>query len=163
VVKPWLESEAISVIGEVTWTAEQETTIAELGPEFARQVAASPQVGAALLDRALARTQRFAVSEGIATTPGVEERLLLMLWHLADRWGRVTPDGIVVPVVLTHRLLAALVGASRPTVSSAVADLTRRGCLARRNDRTWLLLGDPPEDPRVLEERQLQSVAARRL
>ena len=30
----------------------------------------------------------------------------MLLWYLAERWGRVTPDGVIVPLRLTHETLA---------------------------------------------------------
>jgi hypothetical protein len=52
-----------------------------------------------------------------------------------------------VPLVLSHRLIGELVGARRPTVSTALADLAREGQLARRDDGTWLLTGEPVTVP----------------
>jgi hypothetical protein len=45
--------------------------------------------------------------------------------------------------VLSHRLIGELIGARRPTVSTALADLAREGELERRDDGTWLLTGEP--------------------
>jgi hypothetical protein len=50
-----------------------------------------------------------------------------------------------VPLALTHRILGQLVGARRPTVSTALAELAERGELIRRPDGSWLLRGDPPD------------------
>jgi CRP/FNR family cyclic AMP-dependent transcriptional regulator len=76
----------------------------------------------------------------------------MLLWHLAGRWGRVRADGIVVPLRLTHVILADLVAARRPTVTSAITELTRVG-LVRSIDEGWLLSGKPPgELVRVLGE-----------
>jgi CRP/FNR family cyclic AMP-dependent transcriptional regulator len=69
--------------------------------------------------------------------------LLLLLWHLADRWGRVTPDGVRVALGVTHQTLADLVAARRPSVTTALQQLARQGLLGRDGD-AWLLLGDPP-------------------
>jgi CRP-like cAMP-binding protein len=85
------------------------------------------------------------VALAIAHHQRVEERLLLTLWHLADRWGRVSPDGIVVPLPLPHQRLADLVGAHRPSVTTAMGELVRAGRLSRRDDGVWLLHGPPPE------------------
>ena len=41
-------------------------------------------------------------------------------------------QGVVVPLALTHRILGQLVGARRPTVSTALAELAERGELVRR-------------------------------
>jgi CRP/FNR family cyclic AMP-dependent transcriptional regulator len=71
--------------------------------------------------------------------------LKALFWHLAERWGRVSGDGVVVPLALTHRILGQLVGARRPTVSTALSELAERGELVRRSDGSWLLRGDPPD------------------
>jgi Crp-like helix-turn-helix domain len=59
--------------------------------------------------------------------------------HLADRWGRVTPGGTLLPLALTHDLLAHLIAARRPTVTLAVSALESDGCIERMDDGTWLL------------------------
>jgi CRP/FNR family cyclic AMP-dependent transcriptional regulator len=58
---------------------------------------------------------------------GIEVRLLIVLWHFADRWGRVTPEGVMLPLPLSHGLLAGIVGSRRPTVSTALGSLRNRG------------------------------------
>ena len=73
----------------------------------------------------------------------VDVRLRMLFWHLAGRWGRVTRDGITLPLTLTHAVLADLVAARRPTVTTALAELTRRGQL-EPVAAGWLLYGDPP-------------------
>jgi hypothetical protein len=40
-------------------------------------------------------------------------------------------------------MLGQLVGARRPTVSTAIGELARRNELIRRPNGTWLLKGDP--------------------
>jgi Crp-like helix-turn-helix protein len=49
----------------------------------------------------------------------------------------------VVPLVLPHRVIAQLVGARRPTVSTALGRLAGEGTLTRLADGTWLLRGHP--------------------
>ena len=83
----------------------------------------------------------------IAHHARVDKRLELLLWHLADRWGRVTPNGVALPLRLTHELLADLVAAQRPSVTLSLQHLERDGRLARR-DGVMYLLGDPPGDAR---------------
>jgi CRP/FNR family transcriptional regulator, cyclic AMP receptor protein len=78
----------------------------------------------------------------------VTDRLLLTLWHLAERWGRVHPDGIVVPLPLGHERLGQLVGAHRASVTTALGELTRAGSVSRREDGDWVLHGAPPESLR---------------
>jgi hypothetical protein len=61
----------------------------------------------------------------------------------------MTPDGVALPMTLSHRLLGQLVGARRPTVSTALGELAREGELERRDDGTWLLTGAPFGIPAV--------------
>jgi len=75
--------------------------------------------------------------------------MLVLLWALAERWGRVSPEGVRVPVSLPHRTLATLVGARRPSVTTALTALAREG-LVERTPEGWLLHGDADE---VLSQR----------
>jgi CRP/FNR family cyclic AMP-dependent transcriptional regulator len=68
-----------------------------------------------------------------------------MMWYLADRWGKVTPDGVHLPLRLTHQTLGRLVGAQRPSVTTALKQLAAEGRLTREGDGTWMLHGDPPD------------------
>ena len=54
--------------------------------------------------------------------------------------GRVRTDGTVLRLRLTHAVLADLVAARRPTVTTALSELTRRG-LIRTDGETWVLPG----------------------
>jgi DNA-binding GntR family transcriptional regulator len=44
-------------------------------------------------------------------------------------------------------VLAQLVCAQRPTVTSALKRLSDQGQIRRRNDKTWLLAPEPPTVP----------------
>ena len=77
--------------------------------------------------------------------PRIEERVEVTLWELAYRFGRVTPDGIVLDLPISHSQLADIVAAQRPSVSTAVVRLEDQGRLVRVARRTWLLRGGPPE------------------
>src|SRR5262249_31512820 len=76
----------------------------------------------------------------------VDTRLLAFFWHLADRFGKVTADGVLIPLPLTHRQLALLVGAQRPSVTSALGALAERELL-RRDEPGSGLLSLPPDRP----------------
>jgi CRP/FNR family cyclic AMP-dependent transcriptional regulator len=105
-----------------------------------------PEVLLAIVQRSEARAQRLALNQAISQMTGVDRRLEALLWYLADRWGKVTRDGVLVPVPLSHRMLGTLVGARRPTVSTALAGLAARGYVRRRTDG-WLLTGPTPPAP----------------
>src|ERR1700742_5399311 len=116
------------------------TRLAVLDEPAARCMATYPQLTGALVARAVERSRSLAVNMAIIHQARVNIRLLMLLWHLADRWGRVRSEGVVVPLHLTHSVLADLVAARRPTVTSALTELTRRG-LVEPKTRGWLLLG----------------------
>ncbi len=92
---------------------------------------------------ACSRAHSLAITLAVSNLRRVDIRLLVLLWHLADRWGRVTPDGVVVPLKLTHETFARLVGAQRPSVTTALRQLEQEGLVRRSAGR--LLQGDPPE------------------
>jgi DNA-binding GntR family transcriptional regulator len=49
-----------------------------------------------------------------------------------------------VPLNLSHRALGHLVGAQRPSVTTALRQLTSEGLVSRCADGTWMLHGEPP-------------------
>lgn len=53
----------------------------------------------------IAPTWSCSARGAINAVPRVEERLELTLWRLGDRFGRVTPEGILLRLGLTHELL----------------------------------------------------------
>ena len=112
-----------------------------------------------LLERCAARARRLAVLQTISQLNRVDRRVLTVLWHLAERWGRVTPNGVVLPLALSHRMLGQLVGARRPTVSTALAELVRSGEVARGECGTWVLTSGPVGAP---DPRAVASVVPRR-
>ena len=75
------------------WRALCPTRLALLDAEFAERVRPWPQIGHALLRRAERRTADLDVLRAITCQPRLEVRLVLLLWHLAARWGRVEPAG----------------------------------------------------------------------
>ncbi len=121
----------------------QPTRVAVLDERFMRMLAPFPQVIGRLMGRAVQRSRNLAVNMAIVHQARVDVRLHMLLWHLAGRWGRVRRDCVVLPLRLTHSVLADLVAAGRPTVTSALAQLARRG-LVETTDGVWLLTGEPP-------------------
>lgn len=144
-IRPWDgEPHDESVPGASRWRALEPATLASLDARFALRVARWPTIASALLARSTLRCRSLVHQATIAHVRNADARVLLLLWHLADRWGRVTPNGTLVPVPLTHQLLAQLTCLQRPTVSSAVGQLSEQGQLTRLPERGWLLRGAPP-------------------
>ena len=129
----------------IAWTVLHPARVAVLDPLFVRALGQWPAAVEGVLRGACSRAHSLAITLAVSNLRRVDVRLLVLLWHLADRWGRVTPDGVVVPLKLTHETLARLVGAQRPSVSTALSQLEEDGRLRRTSDRAWLLQGDPPE------------------
>jgi hypothetical protein len=127
----------------VRWNALAAVRLALIDRRAAAQLGRYPEIGAVIVDRLSERAQRLSITQAISQLNRVDRRLLALFWHLAERWGRVSRDGIAVPLALSHRLIGELVGARRPTVSTALAELAREGQLVRRDDGTWLLTGEP--------------------
>jgi CRP/FNR family cyclic AMP-dependent transcriptional regulator len=149
VMRPWRwDDEGSHVQAEIGWQVLEPTRLARLDHELVRRIVPWPQLGVELFNRGTRRAHHLAIALAIAHHQRVDDRLLLTLWHLAERWGRVRRDGIVVPLPLSHQRLADLVGAHRPSVTTAMGDLVRRGALSRDDAGHWLLHGAPPEQLR---------------
>jgi hypothetical protein len=129
---------------DIRWTVLATASIAVPDRHTARALHSYPEVTAILSDRVDARAERLAVTQAISQLTGVEMRIETLLWHLAERWGRVGTDGVIVPIALSHRMIGALIGARRPTVSTAIARLAAEHRLARRPDDSWVLTGAQP-------------------
>ncbi|HUA12091.1 MAG TPA: Crp/Fnr family transcriptional regulator [Solirubrobacteraceae bacterium] len=143
-LRPWQEDEPGETLSVTpAWRVIEPTRIALLDGQFARRASRYPQIGARLIGRALRRSRNLAVNMAIVHRTRVDVRLHMVLWHLAGRWGRVRPDGVSVPLHLTHSVLADLVAARRPTVTSALAELARQDLVYAGEDG-WLLTGPPP-------------------
>lgn len=136
----------------IEWRALLPVRAALLDTAFLRRVRLWPQITQALLARVGSRMHDLGVQRAIAFQPRLEVRLTLLLWHLAARWGKVEPGGIHLPLPLTHQLLGRLVGAERPSVSHALARLSRAGLVTGHGDE-WHLHG-------TVEDQLLQMLAA---
>ena len=113
-----------------SWRALCACRFALLDAEFAERVLPWPQIGHALLRRTERRAEDLGVLRAISCQPRLEVRLVLFLWHLAARWGRVEPTGIRLMLPLTHRLLGQLVAAERPSISHALGRLADAGLVS---------------------------------
>jgi CRP/FNR family transcriptional regulator, cyclic AMP receptor protein len=143
-MRPWQhDGEDVTLPFAASFRVIEQSTLAVLDLRFATRAAPYPEIAGALVGRAMQRSRALAVTMAIAHYPRIDRRLLMFMWHLADRWGRVTPDGIRIPLRLTHQLLADLVAARRPSVTSALSQLAQEGHIARAGD-AWVLQGEPP-------------------
>jgi hypothetical protein len=130
----------------VVWHVLSPIRMAVLDHRFAQSLTAFPQVTAALLERAIRRSLRMSVHQALLSLSPVETRLLVLFWYLAERWGRVTREGVVLPLGLTHQVLGQLVGCRRASVTTALKQVADSGLAVRRRDGSWLLTGSPPDE-----------------
>src|SRR4051794_18620892 len=142
-IRPSTTADGDLLVRRTRWQVLADAQLAVLTHGFGSAVLRYPEVNSLLLDRLNARVERLATMKAIAQLKCVDRRLSALFWHLAERWGRMGPEGVVLPLGLSHRLLGELVGARRPTVSAALAQLTAAGEVMRRPDGTWLLAGRP--------------------
>jgi CRP/FNR family transcriptional regulator, cyclic AMP receptor protein len=124
------------------WHVSGAATIAILDSRVLPALHAWPALGARLIARGARQAARAAEQRAISQLPRVELRIRALLWHLAERWGRMGPAGVVVPIELTHTALGHLIGARRSTVTLALGELSRLGAVVRRDDGAWVLRVD---------------------
>jgi CRP/FNR family transcriptional regulator, cyclic AMP receptor protein len=129
-----------------------------LDGDFAARMAPYPAVTARLLERFASRAHHIALTQAVTQLRRTDARLLILFWLLAERWGKVGVEGVRITLPLTHEVLAMLVGAHRPTVTLALARLSRAGLLTRERSDLWLmssdavaLIGEPEEEQAVHE------------
>jgi CRP/FNR family cyclic AMP-dependent transcriptional regulator len=147
VLQPWVPARDGGLLRyHVLWHVLSPVRLAVLDEQFARSLARWPQVMGALLERAVRRTLQMSIHQALLQLSPVETRLVVLFWHLAERWGRVTPDGIIVRLRMSHELLGQLVGSRRASVTTALRRIGESGLVARRADGTWLLRGPPPDE-----------------
>ena len=141
-LRPWEDGgEDLAPPFGVLFNVAEAARMAILDGDFAARAARYPSIGASLVARAMSRSRTLAIGMAIAHYPQVRQRLLLLLWHIADRWGRVTPRGVRVSLHLPHELLADLAAARRPAVTSALSQLSDEGLVVRDADGL-ILTGD---------------------
>lgn len=139
VLRPWdVEDPPPQVSFDVQWAVHSPTRLALLDRRFVAAASRWPSVLEEIAKRSVRRSRALSLQLALGQVPRIEGRLLLLFWRLAERWGRVTPDGILVPLRLTHETLAALVAARRPSVTSALGRLAESG-LVQRRDGGWLV------------------------
>jgi hypothetical protein len=142
VLRPYDHDEGFEALPvQAEWHVCEAATFAVLDHRFVSVAGRWPELLDAIVGRAMKRSRRLAVQLAISRVTRVDERLLIILWKLAERWGKVSPDGVRLPVAVTHETLARLVGARRPSVTTALGRLSRLGMVERVRGG-WLLHGE---------------------
>ena len=151
ILRPWQGEDSEPTLTQTTgWRALAPSRVALLDARAAETMAAWPALTGRLVGRALDRSRNLAINMAIVQQARVTTRVHMLLWHLADRWGRVRADGVILPLALSHSVVGELVAARRPTVTGALSELTRAG-VVQALAPGWRLSGEPPGELLALQ------------
>ena len=154
VLRPWEDDgEHAAYPFSASFRVLEPLTLAVLDQALTTRLMHFPEIVSHLMGRVMARSRRVVGHLVIAQLPSVDTRLHIALWHLADRFGKVRPDGIVLPLRLTHETLGLIIGARRPSVTSAVGRLVDRGLIEPLAEGGWVLKGHAPDTINVASRR----------
>lgn len=125
-----------------TWRISRET--------FLQAIEKEPEAMAPLLDMTVEMYRLH--SERILNLEyrTVRERIISFLLTMGRRFGKTTPDGLLIGVSLRHQDIASSVNATRETTSRELAALERKGLLT--NQQSYFLLRDVPALSKFLAE-----------
>ncbi|MET0817819.1 MAG: hypothetical protein ABWZ67_09695, partial [Solirubrobacteraceae bacterium] len=99
IARPWQEEDPGQLLrAERRWTVLTPARVAVLDARLGVALCRYPEVHAMVVDRLAQQMQRMAIAQAIGRLTGVDRRLLALFWHLSERWGRVAPDGVHVPL-----------------------------------------------------------------
>ena len=140
------DADAYAIVAQTArWSVLERAVLAVLDHDLVTGIAGLPGVLPRLAARAIDRSRALVLRLAIAQSPSMSERVHLLLWHLADRWGHREGGRVLLGLRLSQDLLSELLGAHRSSVNAALTDLADRGVIERQRG-TWALCGDPPGD-----------------
>ena len=140
-LRPWQEDAAL--FSEVSWSVIESASVAVLGDSVAARAKEIPEFLEILTERALRRSRRLAVSAAIANTVGVEDRLLLLTWQLAELGARSAAAERSCPSA--SRIRPSPTGGWKTAHRDVGgAGATQRELLERGESGEWMLPGSPP-------------------
>ena len=123
-----------------TATALTDAVVAGLGhDQLSPWLTGRPELAGALLQglaRRLRRTNETMADLVFSDVPG---RVAKALMDLGEKFGEITPEGLLVTHDMTQEEIAQLVGASRETVNKALADFTQRGWIRLESRQVMVL------------------------
>lgn len=150
-VRPWPPvDEYAELFTASRWQVLESAELAVLDIRFLREAARWPELLIALTERMSWHARSLELRLAISQMPQLSSRLQVMLWHLADRFGRVDRQGVLVPLHLSREVLAELIGARREAVSRRLKELADLGAVVP-DRRGWRLGGLPPPELSAIE------------
>ena len=121
------------------YLAHGRVSLAVLDDRFRHATRRWPQLANVLHERLGRQTHRASMHLAMVHLPRVEDRLIALFADLGERFGRMTPDGVLIDLSLTHEVIGRLVRSRRPTVSLALQTLASDGALERLDGDAWKL------------------------
>jgi CRP/FNR family cyclic AMP-dependent transcriptional regulator len=122
-----------------SYRAHGEVRLAVLEERFRAAARRWPGLADVLHDHLARQTHRASMRLARLHLPRAEDRILALFSDLGERFGRVTPDGIVIDIDLTHDLIGQMIASRRPTVSLALEQLSQARQLTRSDGGQWNL------------------------
>jgi len=152
-VRPWVIPHALNAMNvQDSWHLISTGHVAVIDEEFHMRAQEFPSILTVLMDRVVARSRWLGFHVAVCQLPRVDHRLLLVFRYAAERWGMKTIRGTKIPIRLSHRSLAALIGARRPSVTSAIGMLTEQGLIERAEDGTWTFFASDVDPLAILAD-----------
>lgn len=139
VLNPWRLATDTPLQEQTQIHVMQSGYLALLDRRFVLQMTPWPEIFVELMRREIWRTRRMMLQACILSRSRVDERLEFMLWRLAEQFGRMTRDGLLVRLPFTHLQLAEMIAARRSTVSVAAGRLLAEDRIRRPGRNQWLL------------------------
>jgi CRP-like cAMP-binding protein len=152
VIHPACPAHERMLVSTTSWHVEQTALLAVLDERFHRCVASWPRLAMALHERAVLRSHSLLIRLAIAEHPQIARRVHLVLWHLADRWGRPEKHGVLLPITLSRVALADLVCSTRESVSRSLGELERRGVVSVTRNGYFLRFPAPVDLPAAVRD-----------
>jgi CRP/FNR family transcriptional regulator, cyclic AMP receptor protein len=114
-------------------------SVAELDDRFRHAAQRWPALLDCLHECLGRQTHRASRHLAILHLPRVEDRIAALFADLAQRFGRMTHEGIIIDLPLTHQVIGDLVASRRPTVTLALHTFAAQGIVERLDDGRWHL------------------------
>ena len=139
IMRPWEQPLLGSSEYSLDWRVFRPLRLAVLDGDVTTLIGRRPQLVVNFSSRLLRRARAAAYLMAISHQTRVEDRLMETLWFVAQSWGRVTPRGVRIPFRITHEVLSEILGAQRPSVTTAFRKLMAQGLVTREPDGTLVL------------------------
>jgi hypothetical protein len=121
------------------WRVFHPARLAVLAPDVTALIGRRAQLTVNFSGRLLRRARSAQYLMALNHEKRVDARLLATLWYIADTCGRVTPQGVKIPFRITHDAFGEILGARRPSVTTAFHSLAARGLATREPGGTYTL------------------------